>query len=414
MEPGSTWSILIAVICLILSAFFSAMQAALLALSRQRHRYFLDKEVEATQYIFDLVEHPNRSQGTLLIANILTNMTLGVILAWIFHALWGLTGAIAGLFLAIVIVVIFGEIIPKSLGAERAEKLLLRWQVMLRVMLIVFAPLYFLLSPITNGILKVFGIPRTISEAYPSAEEIKSMIDASHEEGVLKGEEKAMIYNVFEFGDSQADDIMTPRTDVISIDVTTPYEEILSLFRTEQFSRMPVYRETIDDIIGVLYIKDIVLLGATEDNFDVEQIMREPYFTYEFVKSHELFRDMREKRVPIAIVLDEYGGTSGIVAMEDLVEAIVGDINDEYDDQEEEIRALSDNEFLVEGSTRIEIVNEVLELGIESEEFDSIGGFVLGELGGLPEEGEELFLEGVTYKVEKIEKNRIEELKITR
>ncbi len=414
MEPGSTWAILIAVICLISSAFFSAMQTALLALSRLRHRYLLDEDAKATKYIQHVIEHSDRSEGTLLIANILSNMTLGVILAWIFHSHWGLTGGIVGLFLAIVIVVIFGEIIPKSLGADRAERMLLRYHWLLRIVLIVFSPLYYLLAPLTNGILRIFGITHTVVEGYPSAEEIKSMIDASHEEGVLKGEEKTMIYNVFEFGDSQADDIMTPRTEVISIDVTTPYEEILTIFRTEQFSRMPVYRETIDDIIGVLYIKDLLLLGATEDNFDVEQIMREPYFTYEFVKSHELFRDMREKRVPIAIVLDEYGGTSGIVAMEDLVEAIVGDINDEYDDQEEEIRVLSDDEFLVEGSTRIEIVNEVLDLGIESEEFDSIGGFVLGELGGLPEEGEELLLDGVTYKVEKIEKNRIEELRITK
>ena len=412
MEPGSTWSILIVIICLLCSAFFSALQTALVALSRQRHRNILDEENESTQYILSLMEHSDRSQGTLMIANILSSMTMAIVLAWIFSSLLKSVGAIVGVLVAVALEVIFGEIIPKSLGAERAEKILLRLHWFLRIILVVFSPFYYILAPLTNGILKIFGIRRTISEGYLSADEIKSMIDASHEEGVLKGEEKAMIYNVFEFGDSQADDIMTPRTDVVSIDVNTPYEEILALFRSEQFSRLPVYRDTIDDIIGVLYIKDILLFGASEDNFNVEEIMREPYFTYEFVKNHELFQDMREKRIPIAIVLDEYGGTSGVVSMEDLVEAIVGDINDEYDDHEEEIRVVSEGEFLVEGSTRIELVNEALELGIESEEFDSIGGFVLGELGGLPEEGEELILDGVSFRVEKIEKNRIEELRI--
>lgn len=414
MEPSDTWPLLLALISLLLSAFFSAMQASLLTLSRSRHRFFPEEEQPAMAFLQQSIEQPDRIQGTLLSANILCNMLIAVMLAWFFHVRWGVPGAIGGVAIAVILVVLFGEVLPKSLASDHPKKMLTRYHLLLRAMLLLFSPLYFLILPVSKGILKIFGVERTISESFPSAEEIKSLVDASHEEGMLENEEKDMIYNVFEFGDSQVDDIMTPRTDVISIDVTTPYEEILTLFRAEQFSRMPVYRETIDDIIGVLYIKDLLLLGASADNFSCEHIMREPYFTYEFVKSRELFKDMREKRVPIAIVLDEYGGTSGIVTTEDLVETIVGDINDEYDDEEEDIRELSEGEFLVEGATRIDDVNEMLGLEIVTEEFDSIGGFLLGEMGGLPEEGEELSVGDVTFRIEKIEKNRIEELRITK
>jgi putative hemolysin len=190
------------------------------------------------------------------------------------------------------------------------------------------------------------------------------MVSVSHEEGVLEGEEKQMIYNVFEFGDSQAKDVMTPRTDMIVANVDSTYEELIKIFKQEQFSRIPIYQETIDNIIGVLYLKDLIFFENEIEEFTIEKHMRIPYFTYEFKSTVDLFADMRLKRVPIAILLDEYGGTAGLVTIEDLVEEIVGDLDDEYDDDTDQIEVVKEDEFIVEGNTRINMVNEMIGLNI--------------------------------------------------
>ena len=237
------------------------------------------------------------------------------------------------------------------------------------------------------------------------------MVSVSHEEGVLEGEEKQMIYNVFEFGDSQAKDVMTPRTDMIVANVTSTYEELINIFKVEQFSRIPIYEETIDNIIGVLYIKDLIFFEDGKEEFNIEKHMRMPYFTYEFKSTVDLFADMRLKRVPIAILLDEYGGTAGLVTIEDLVEEIVGDIDDEYDDDTDKIEVIKEDEFIVDGDTKISMVNEMIGLNIESEDFDSIGGFVTGILGRLPKTGETIDYNETKFIIQKLNKNRIVKLK---
>jgi putative hemolysin len=221
-----------------------------------------------------------------------------------------------------------------------------------------------------------------------------------------------MIYNVFEFGESQAKDVMTPRTDMVAVEINATYDEIIDLFKAEQFSRMPVYEDNTDNIVGILYIKDLIFFEGNQDKFDLKQIIRPPFFTYEFKGTSELFAEMRAKRTPMAIVLDEYGGTAGIVTMEDLVEEIVGDIEDEYDEKEEEIQVIKEDEYIVDGSTRIDFLNEMIGTNIESEDFDSIGGFVIGILGRLPEPGENVEYDHIKFIVEDIDKNRIEKLRV--
>ena len=238
------------------------------------------------------------------------------------------------------------------------------------------------------------------------------MVSVSHEEGVLEGEEKQMIYNVFEFGDSQAKDVMTPRTDMIVANVNSTYEELIKIFKEEQFSRLPIYEETIDNIIGVLYIKDLIFFEDGKEEFSIEKHMRVPYFTYEFKSTVDLFADMRLKRVPIAILLDEYGGTAGLVTIEDLVEEIVGDIDDEYDDDTDKIEVIKEDEFIVDGDTKISMVNEMIGLNIESEDFDSIGGFVTGIHGRLPKTGETINYNDTKFIIQNTSKNRIVKLKI--
>jgi putative hemolysin len=237
-------------------------------------------------------------------------------------------------------------------------------------------------------------------------------VTVSHEEGVLEGDEKKMIYNVFEFGDSQAGDVMTPRTDMVMVEKNATIEEIIETFKKERFSRVPVYDETPDNIIGLLNVKDLIFYDPSITAFKIEDFLREPYFTYEFKMTTELFAEMRADRVAIAIVLDEYGGTAGMITIEDLVEEIVGDIQDEYDEHELEIEVIHEDEFVVDGATKIDVVNEMIGLKIETEDFDSIGGYIIGEFGRLPEVGERIIHEDAEFIVESVEKNRIEKLRI--
>ena len=222
-----------------------------------------------------------------------------------------------------------------------------------------------------------------------------------------------MIYNVFEFGDNLVKDIMVPRVDIVAIDYEESYEEVRKIIKEEQFSRFPIYKESMDDIVGVLNVKDFLFASNLAEDFSVDKYMREPIYTYEFKKISHLFNEMKRDRNHMAVVLDEYGGTVGIVTIEDLVEEIVGDISDEYDEDEDlGIKVIKEDEYLVNGSVRIDDLNDLIGTKIESEEFDSIGGFVLGILGRFPEKNEEVVFENIKFIIEEIDKNRIEKIRI--
>ncbi|MBN2797370.1 MAG: HlyC/CorC family transporter [Clostridia bacterium] len=223
-------------------------------------------------------------------------------------------------------------------------------------------------------------------------------------------EEREMIHNIFEFNDSQLKSIMIPRTDVGFLEVTADYDEIMSFFKNERFSRVPIYKDSFDHVIGVIHMKD--LLFAQKEDFNIEEIMTPPFFTYEFVKITDLFDQMRIKHIHFAVVLDEYGGTSGIVTMEDLIEVIVGDIEDEYDDLKKHMHKISDTEYLVNGHVRLEEIGDLLNIKFSTPDFDSIGGFVLGQLGTLPSVGLEITYKKHVFHVLEVEHNRILKLKI--
>lgn len=250
------------------------------------------------------------------------------------------------------------------------------------------------------------------NQPFITEEELRTMVDVSHEEGVLEVDERAMIHNVFEFGDSQVRDVMTPRTDMVTLEIGSSYESILECFRVKQFSRIPVFSETPDNIVGMMYIKDLILNPTKSDTFDLHNYLREPYFTFEFKKITDLFQELRDKRLPIAIVLDEYGGTAGLITMEDLIEEIVGDIRDEYDEHEKDIEVVKEDEYIVDGGTRIDEVNDMIGTSIESEDFDSIGGFVLGIFGYLPQINDMIEFENIKFIVEEVDRNRIEKVRI--
>ena len=276
--------------------------------------------------------------------------------------------------------------------------------------MVLFTPFIFVINKLSLLVLKLVGVDPNKKAESITEDELRTIVEVSHEEGVIETEEKKMINNVFDFGDSVAKDVMVPRIDMAFVDVNASYAEVIEIFRQEKYTRFPVYEETTDNVIGILNVKDILLAGEREQ-FSVRDYLRAPYYTYEFKKVSELMVEMKKANVNIIIVLDEYGATAGLITLEDMLEEIVGDIRDEYDeDEENELVEIAANEYVVEGSMKLDDLNDRLELKLESEDYDSVGGLVIGLLDHLPEEGEDVVFDNVRLVVDRVEKNRIDRI----
>lgn len=407
MNEVTRWGALI--ILILLSGFFSSCETALMSLNKIKVRHMAEKRIKGAQTVLELTNRPNQLLGAILVGNNIVNISASALATFIAIEYFGDTGVGIATGVMTIVILIFGEITPKSFAIKNSEKISLMVAPFILLITKVLGPFVYILTSFTNLII---GRKGGSSQPFITEDEFKTMVQVSHEEGVLEGEERKMIDNVFEFGDSQVEEVMTPRTDMAAIEIQSSYDEMINLFKATQFSRIPVYKEIIDDIVGILYIKDLIFFDKDKEEFDISQYIRDPFFTYEFMKTTEVFETMRKERMPVAIVLDEYGGTSGIVTMEDLVEEIVGEIEDEYDEEKREVEVISEHEYLVDGSAKIDLVNEVLGLEIYSEQFDSIGGFILGELNRLPHSGEIFKYNDIKFNIEKVHKNRIIKIKI--
>jgi putative hemolysin len=401
---------IILIIFIGLSALFSASETALTSLSKIRIRQMVEEEVKGANLINKLVKNPSKMLSAILVGNNVVNIGSSALATSIAIKEFGESGVGIATGIMTILVLIFAEITPKSLASRNPEKVSLKVARSIFFLTSLLNPVAIVFTYITNFIIKLFGGKGDAAKPFITEEELKTMLDVSHEEGVLEVEERKMINNVFEFGDSQVKDVMVPRTDMVAIEVNSSYGEILGTFREEQFSRIPVYRDNIDNVIGILHIKNLAFVD--EENFDINEALRDPYFTYEYKRTTELFDEMRKERAALTIVLDEYGGTSGLVTMEDLVEEIVGEIEDEYDDYEIGIEVIKEDEYIIDGSIKIDLVNEMIGTDIESEDFDSIGGFVIGELGRFPDKGQTLEYENIKFIIEEIDRNRIKKLKV--
>lgn len=288
------------------------------------------------------------------------------------------------------ITLVFGELLPKRIAMSNPEKVAFAIVGSLKVFYNLFKPIVWLVSGTVNWLGKVLGIRENSGEQEYTEEEIRILVDAGNEKGFIETEQRQMINNVFEFNDRTVGEIMTHRTDMDAINVNAGYDAALKLFEESGHSRIPVYDENIDDIVGVLYIKDLIsyLNEEKRKGFQISKIMREPLFVYENLKCDELFDEFQKTKVQVAIVLDEYGGTYGIVSMEDLLESIVGNIQDEYDDEDEEIERVSKDHFIVDGATLISDVAEQIHQELDDSENDTIGGLIMDSLGYVPEEDE--------------------------
>ncbi len=414
MDPDSTPQIIVIVVFMILSAFFSASETALMSSSKLKLKTMLDEGVRGAKTTLSLLEKTDKLLSSILVGNNIVNIALTALITSFTIEVFGndTTVAFATTAFVTTIILICGEITPKSIAANKPEKTACILSPTLSFILKILTPISLIFAIITKWILKIFirdsGKPSiTITE-----EELKTIVNVSHEEGVLEPDEKEMIHNVFDFGDSRAKDIMVPRTDIAAISADSTYNQVAKLFQDEQFSRVPVYQDDLDNIIGILYVKDLLFKNINKKVFSIRNIMRKAYFSYEQKPTSQLFAEMRIKRIPMTIIIDEYGGTAGLVTIEDLVEEIVGEINDEYDIIEEDFTKVSDNLYSVDASAKIDDFNEVTGTNIESDDYETIGGFVLGLLGHMPEKGETVNYEKFCFTIEDIDKNRIHTLKV--
>lgn len=414
MDPtGLTYNLITLFILLSLSAFFSASETALFSLNKLRIINLKDNAIKNADKLYRLLENPDSVLTAILILNNMVNILTSSLTTVIMYNLVGNAGVSIATGIVTILVLIFGEITPKTLAIQNSEKISLKIVPLISILVFILKPLIYIFSNLSKTIVRMTGKNKSNNDLITEAE-LKTILNFSNENGILKNSEKEMIDNVFEFGDLQVKDIMIQRVNMISINIDSTYDEVISVIKKEQYSRIPVFVNNPDTVIGLLNIKDILLGDYTESNFDLKSLVRDVNYTFEFKKIEDLFKEMKKNKSHMCIVLDEYGTTSGVITMEDLIEKIVGDIDDEYDTIDDmDIIKINEKEFIVNGSTRLEDVNDVAKLDLHMEDCDSIGGVCIKILDRVPNINEEICFRNLNIKILDIDKNRIKKIKIT-
>lgn len=420
MDSSDASRIIILIILLFLSAFFSSAETCLTTVNKMRMKSLADEKVKNAGLVLKLTENPTKLLSAILIGNNIVNISASSLTTsfaiQLAHKLGfsNIVSAFTGLATGIltILVLIFGEIVPKSVATVSSEKLALAYAKPIYAITTVLTPVSFLMNQLSNGLLRLFHVDPNKQPAITETE-LRTIVDVSHQEGVIESEERQMITNVVDFGDSLAKDVMVPKMDVAFANIKLSYNELVALYSEYKFTRMPVYSESRDNIVGIINLKDLFFYQGSKKDFSLAEIMREPYFTYEYKKISELFFEMKQESIPMAIVLDEYGSTSGMLTIEDLIEEIVGEIRDEYDaNEEDEITKIDDETYILLGVAKLNDVDEQLGITLESEDYDSIAGHIINLLDHFPEAGESVSDEFATYTVLEAEKNRIDKVKL--
>ncbi len=423
MDPSDAIQVLVLLALIGLSAFFSSAETALVTVNKIRIRNLIDEGSRRAITLSKVTEDQGKMLSAILIGNNIVNISassLSTILVTRWLAGTGLAALAAGISTGVLtlLVLVFGEITPKTCATIHSERIALAYAPLIYGWMLVATPLIFVMNNLSMGILFLMRVdPGDKSETY-TEEEIRTIVEVSHEDGVIEPEERMMINNVFDFGDATAKDIMVPKVDMSFLNVTASYSDMLELYKEDKYTRYPVYEETTDNVIGMINVKDL-LIYEDKEHFNARNILREVLYTHEHKKTSDIMLEMKKSATNLAIVLDEYGVTSGMVTMEDLLEEIIGDIRDEYDEDEEKlITQITDLEYVVAGAMSLDDLNDNLkleerDLRLESEDYNSIGGILIGLLDHLPEVGEEAVTEnGIRLVADSVEKNRINEVHI--
>ncbi len=400
-------------ILLMLSAFFSSAETALTMVNKIRMRTLAENGHRQAELVIKIVEDQGKMLSAILIGNNVVNLYASSLATMLATDLFGSRAVGAATGILTLLILVFGEITPKTISTLSSESISLKYAPFIYTLMWVLTPVIFLVNQLSMLVLRLLRVDPNKKPESITEDELRTIVEVSHEEGVIQMEEKKMITNVFDFGENLAKDIMVPRIDMTFINVDATYDELLETFREEKYTRFPVYEESTDNVIGIINVKDLLLLRSEERRVgkecSIRDFLRQPLYTYEFKKAAELMVEMRKTLNNIVIVLDEYGATAGLITLEDMLEEIVGEIRDEYDeDEEESVVEIEPGQYRVNASLKLDDLNEYLNLKLESEDYDSLGGLVIGLLDHLPEEGEEVTHKGLRMVVEHMDKNRIE------
>ncbi len=415
MDTSTIIQLVVLIVLLLLSAFFSSSETALTTVSKIKLKTLADEGNKSASKVLKVTENPGKLLSTILIGNNIVNISASALATTFTTEVFGSKWIGISTGLLTIFVLIFGEVTPKTMATQYAIKMSMIFVYPISFLMVILTPAIWLLDLITGIIFKILRIDTSAKDTMTESE-LRAVVNVSHEDGVIEPEEKFMISNVVDFGDALSKDIMIPRADIVCANIDSTYDELVKLFREETFSRIPIYEESKDDIIGLLYLKDLFFYSQTHDmsNFDLRSILRQPIFVYEYQKTSQIFADMKTSSVTMAVVLDEYGATAGIITMEDLIEEIVGEIRDEYDEDEDDfIRNIGDNKYDVDASIKLDDLNDALHTNLVSDNYDSLGGLVIEILDKLPDEGEVATYKHITLEVTKVVKNRIERITLT-
>lgn len=408
MDLFQTLELVLLGIFIILSAFFSAAESALMSVSKVKIRHAMQEGDDRARTVDLLLKNPSKLLTTILVGNNVVNISSSALATTLAMHIWGAQGPIISAVVMTFIVLIFGEIAPKTFATQNSEKIAYFSSPYLVFLSALIKPLIKVLVKITNLIVKIAGGDPNQERPFVTEDEIIRFVNVGEEEGVIEEGEKEMIHSIFEFDDTVVREIMVPRIDIVAVEVDTPLSEVVTIIIKNGHSRIPVFIETVDNIVGILYAKDLLKFIHTDfGGITIEQLMRRAYYVPESKKVNQLLSELRLEKVHMAIVLDEYGGTAGIVTIEDLIEEIVGDIQDEYDVEDVDYSFISNTELVVDAGMPIDEFNDLLNVSLPEEDYDTVGGVVLSILGHVPTSGEELAHDNLLFTIQEMAGHRI-------
>lgn len=410
METSDVAQLIIIIVLIFLSGFFSSAETAFSTLNRVRMRNLEEEGSKKAARVNKILESYSKMLSAILIGNNIVNLTASSLTTAFVIGVCGNAYIGIGTGILTIVVLLGGEIIPKTWANLNSEKLALAYSSVIYALMKIMTPVIFIVDLLSNGILKLLHVDPNKKMDTITESELKTYVDVSHEDGQIESDEREMIYNIFEFSDTCVKDIMIPRTNMVTVNADESVNDLIKVFHESMYTRIPVYQEDKDSMIGFVNIKDLFIARISgQKNITLKSLLREAYYTYEYKKNADLLLEMREKSMNVAFVLNEYGSTVGMVTLEDLLEELVGEIRDEYDEDEKElIQKIDDRSYLIEGSMNLSDINDSIGTSLNSDDYDSIGGIIIGQLDRLPEDNESVVLaDGTTLQVKGIDQNRI-------
>ena len=419
MDADDISQIIFLLILLALSAFFSSSETALTTVNKIRMRTLAEAGNKKAEKVLKVTENSPKMLSAILIGNNIVNLSASSLTTSLAIKLFGSVGAGVATGILTFLILIFGEVSPKTLATIKADRISLSIAGFISVLMVVLTPVIFIINKLSLGVIFLFGIRQSDAKRVMTEEELRTIVDVGQEDGIIEDEERDMIHNVFDFGDAEAKEVMVPRIDMTFVHVDATYDELISIFREDKFTRLPVYDESTDNVIGIVNMKDLLLLkDEDKEHFSIRNIMREPYFTYEHKNTANLFLEMRESSISLAIVLDEYGVTAGLITLEDLLEEIVGEIHDEYDDEERTYAVLNDHTWVFEAKTQLTDFYKITKVDEEvfdevAGDSDTLAGLLLELKGEFPALHEKVTYDHYEFEVLEMDNRRILKVKFT-